>query len=137
MTFVIVGGGPTGVELAGALAEIGRDTLRRDFRSIRPENAQILLVELNPVVLMAYPADRSASARRQLERLGVTVMTDTKVVDVEERAVTIEAKGARDRLPTRTVLWAAVCRLPASLGLSRAQAAPKPTGAAASSSART
>jgi NADH dehydrogenase len=107
MTFVIVGGGPTGVELAGALAEIARDTLRRDFRSIHPENARIILAELNPAVLMTYPKDRTESARRQLERLGVTVMTETQVVDVEERSVTVQAKGAREVIPARTVLWAA------------------------------
>src|SRR6187401_3708066 len=93
MTFVIVGGGPTGVELAGALAEIARDTLRRDFRSIHPESARIILAELNPVVLMTYPKDRTTAARHQLERLGVTVMTDTRVVDIEEHAVTIDTQG--------------------------------------------
>jgi NADH dehydrogenase len=107
MTFAIVGGGPTGVELAGALAEIARDTLRRDFRAIRPENARIVLVELNPVVLMTYPRDRSAAARRQLERLGVTVMTEARVVDVDERSVEVESGGQRERIPARTVLWAA------------------------------
>jgi NADH dehydrogenase len=107
MTFVIVGGGPTGVELAGALAEIARDTLRRDFRSIHPEQARIILAELNPVVLMTYPRDRSESARGQLERLGVTVMTDTRVVDVQEHSVTVEANGAREVIPARTALWAA------------------------------
>ena len=107
MTFVIVGGGPTGVELAGALAEIARDTLRRDFRSIHPELARILLIEAMPRVLPTYPEDRSASARRQLERLGVTVMTDTKVVDVVEHVVTVEASGAREAIPARTTLWAA------------------------------
>ena len=95
MTFVIVGGGPTGVELAGALAEIARDTLRRDFRSIHPENARIILAELNPRVLMTYPEDRSAAARKQLERLGVTVMTETKVVAVDEHSVEIEEDGNR------------------------------------------
>jgi NADH dehydrogenase len=107
MTFVIVGGGPTGVELAGALAEIARDTLRRDFRAIRPENAQILLIELNPVVLMTYPRDRSDAARRQLERLGVTVMTGSRVVDVHEDSVEVESGGQREHIPARTVLWAA------------------------------
>ena len=107
MTFVIVGGGPTGVELAGALAEIARDTLRRDFRSIHPENARILLVELMPRVLAAYPQDRSASAQRQLERLGVEVMTESRVVGVTEHAVRIEANGSQQRIPARTVLWAA------------------------------
>ncbi len=107
MTFVIVGGGPTGVELAGALAEIARDTLPRDFRSIHTESTRILLVELNPVVLMTYPRDRSIAARRQLERLGVTVMTEARVTDVEERAVAIDGAGGREIVPTRTVLWAA------------------------------
>jgi NADH dehydrogenase len=107
MTFVIVGGGPTGVELAGALAEIARDTLRRDFRSIHPENAAILLVELLPRVLSTYPEDRSTSARRQLERLGVQVLTETRVTDVDGHGVAIEKDGKADRVPARTVLWAA------------------------------
>jgi len=107
MTFAIVGGGPTGVELAGALGEIARDTLRRDFRSIHPEDARIILAELNPRVLMTYPEDRSAAARRQLEKLGVTVMTETKVVAVDEDSIEVEAGGSRSRIPARTILWAA------------------------------
>ena len=107
MTFVIVGGGPTGVELAGALAEIARDTLRRDFRSIHPENARIVLVEAMARVLPTYPEDRSASARRQLERLGVEVLTETSVVDIDEHAVQLEHATERERVPARTVLWAA------------------------------
>lgn len=107
MTFVIVGGGPTGVELAGAVGEIARDTLRRDFRSSHPEDARILLIEAMPRVLSAYPEDRSASAKRQLEKLGVTVLTDTRVVDIDEHAVTVEADGARERIAARTMLWAA------------------------------
>jgi NADH dehydrogenase len=107
MTFVIVGGGPTGVELAGALAEIARDTLRRDFRSIHPENARILLVEALPRVLPTYPEDRSASAARQLEALGVQVQTEKKVVGMDEHAVEVEEDGVRVRIPARTVLWAA------------------------------
>ena len=75
MTFVVVGGGPTGVELAGALGEIANDTLRRDFRSINPPDARIILVEAMDRVLPGYPPDRSASARRQLEKLGVDVRT--------------------------------------------------------------
>ncbi len=108
LTFVIVGGGPTGVELGGALGEIARDTLRRDFRSIDTAQARILLVEGMDRVLQTYPKGVSASARRQLERLGVVVMTDTKVVDVEARAVTTEtADGHRERIPAGTILWAA------------------------------
>ena len=108
LTFVIVGGGPTGVELAGALAEIARDTLRRDFRSIDTSSARILLIEGVDRVLATYTPGRSASARRQLERLGVTVRTSQRVVEVGERSVTVQAAdGTREVIRTGTVLWAA------------------------------
>jgi NADH:quinone reductase (non-electrogenic) len=108
MSFVLVGGGPTGVELAGALAEIARDTLRRDFRSIDTAGARIQLVEAMDRILPTYPPDRSRSARRQLERLGAVVRTGARVVDLDDRSVTVElAGGAREAIPTRTVLWAA------------------------------
>src|SRR4051812_26837037 len=108
LTFVIAGGGPTGVELAGALGEIARDTLRRDFRSIDTAEARILLMEGEARVLATYPPDRSESARRQLEKLGVTVVTSTRVVDIEPRAVTTETTdGHRERTPAGTILWAA------------------------------
>jgi NADH dehydrogenase len=111
MTFVVVGGGPTGVELAGALGEISRDTLRRDFRSIRPADARVLLVEALDRVLPTYPESLSQSAGRQLERLGVTVRTGTKVTDIDESgiAVVVQTDGTErtERIPTRTVLWAA------------------------------
>jgi NADH dehydrogenase len=109
MTFVIVGGGPTGAELAGALGEIAHDTLRRDFRSINPPDARIVLVEMLDRVLPGYPADRSRSAKRQLERLGVVVRTGTKVTDITETEVIVEpaAGGTPEHIPTRTVLWAA------------------------------
>jgi NADH dehydrogenase len=108
MTFVLVGGGPTGVELAGALGEIARDTLRRDFRSIDTAGTRILLVEAMDRILPTYPKDRSASARRQLERLGAIVRTGTRVTGVDDRSVTVEMAGGREeRIPTRTTLWAA------------------------------
>ena len=107
MTFVVVGGGPTGAELAGALGEIANDTLRRDFRSIDPSQARIVLVEAMDRVLPPYPPDRSASARRQLERLGVTVRTGTMVVGIDDRSVRLVAGETEERLPARTVLWAA------------------------------
>ncbi len=109
MTFVVVGGGPTGVELAGALGEIANDTLKRDFRSINPTAARIVLVEAMDRVLPGYPADRSRSAQRQLERLGVTVRTKTRVTDIAEHDVTVEPAGggAAERVPARTILWAA------------------------------
>ena len=109
MTFVVVGGGPTGVELAGALGEIANDTLRRDFRAIDPADAKILLVEALDRILPGYPPDRSRSAKRQLRRLGVVVHTGTRVTEITEREVAVEAATAPDpeRIPARTVLWAA------------------------------
>jgi NADH dehydrogenase len=107
MEFVIVGGGPTGVELAGALGEIANDTLRNDFRSIDPRDATILLVEAMDRILPGYPADRSASAKRQLERLGVTVRTETRVIDIAEGSVTVTSAAGDETIPARTVLWAA------------------------------
>jgi NADH dehydrogenase len=109
MTFVVVGGGPTGVELAGALGEIANDTLKRDFRSINPPDARIILIEAMDRVLPNYPEDRSRSAKRQLQRLGVDVRTGFRVTDIGELAVTIEpaAGGAAEAIPAHTVLWAA------------------------------
>jgi NADH dehydrogenase len=107
MTFVVVGGGPTGVELAGALGEIANDTLKRDFRSIDPSQARITLVEAMDRILPTYPAGRSRSAQRQLERLGATVRTRTRVVHVDDRSVRVETEAGEERIPARTVLWAA------------------------------
>ena len=109
MTFVVVGGGPTGVELAGALGEIANDTLKRDFRSIHSPDARIILVEALDRVLPSYPKDRSRSARRQLQRLGVDVRSGVRVTGIAELAVTVEpaAGGAAEQIPAHTVLWAA------------------------------
>jgi NADH dehydrogenase len=107
MTFVVVGGGPTGVELAGALGEIARDTLRRDFRSIRSPDARIILVEALDRVLPPYPPDRSASAKKQLEQLGVDVRVATRVIAVDGHSVTVVHDGAEEVVPARTTLWAA------------------------------
>jgi NADH dehydrogenase len=103
LTFVIVGGGPTGVELAGALAEIARHTLAREFRHIDPARTRIVLVEGMPRVLPTYPDDLSASARRQLEQLGVEVRTDARVTAIDAAGVT----AGEARIPSRTVLWGA------------------------------
>ncbi len=103
MTFVVIGAGPTGVEMAGALAEISRRTLARDFRAIDPKSARIILIEGVGRVLPPFPEDLSAAARAQLERLGVDVWTGTKVTDMDEAGVTLGA----DRIAARTVIWAA------------------------------
>src|SRR6476469_3629289 len=107
MTFVLVGGGPTGVELAGALGEITRQSLKHDFRSIHPEDARIILVEAMDRVLPPFPPGRSVSAQRQLERLGVTVRTNTRVIDIDERQVRVVSADGEESIPARTVLWAA------------------------------
>jgi NADH dehydrogenase len=107
MTFLVVGGGPTGVELAGALGEIANDTLRNDFRSIFPPDAHILLLEAMDRILPTYPESLSKAAVRQLERLGVHVRTGTKVVGIDEHSVTVEMRGTTERIPAKTILWAA------------------------------
>jgi NADH dehydrogenase len=107
LTFVIVGGGPTGVELAGALGEIANDTLQGEFRNIRPEEAQIFLVEASSRILGTYPPDLSTSAGESLQRLGVLPMTDARVISIDGEGVDLEVSGTQRRIPARTVLWAA------------------------------
>ena len=103
LTFVVVGGGPTGVEVAGAIAEVARFALRRDFRRIDPRDASILLLEGGPRVLSGYPPQLSDSAKQQLRRLGVDVRTETLVTHLEPGFV----HAAGWRIPTDTVIWAA------------------------------
>jgi NADH dehydrogenase len=110
LNFVIVGGGPTGVELAGALGEIANDTLRHDFRRINPKESQILLVEGEPRVLPGFPPDLSAKAEKQLIQLGVRTRTDARVTAIDANGVTVTAGGREERIPTHTVLWAAGVR---------------------------
>jgi NADH dehydrogenase len=107
LTFVVVGGGPTGVELAGAFAEIARKSLRHEFRRIDPTDAQILLVEADERVLMAYPPALSAKAQQSLERLGVIVRNNTKVSAVAPDHVLVDFGGTQERIATQTVVWAA------------------------------
>jgi NADH dehydrogenase len=107
MTFVIVGAGPTGAELAGALGEIAHDTLKHDFRDIDPSNTRIVLVEGTDRPLPTYPPKLSEDARRMLEKLGVTVRTGAMVTGIDAECVTIKAGDHTEQIPTRTVLWAA------------------------------
>ena len=108
LTFVVVGGGPTGVELAGQIAEIARDTLRREFRTIDTRAARILLVEMAERVLPLFPPGLSQRAARALERLGVTPLVGRRVVGIDEESVTIAAaEEESERVPARTVVWAA------------------------------
>ncbi len=110
LTFVVVGGGPTGVELAGALAEIGCYTLRNEFRSINPRHARIVLLEGQERLLPSYPAGLSEKARAQLEQISVTVRTCVLVTDIQPHAVTVRGDDQVETIPTRTVLWSAGVR---------------------------
>jgi NADH dehydrogenase len=105
-TFVVIGGGPTGVELAGALAEIAGRTLARDFRRFDPRTTRVVLVEAGPRVLSAFPEELSEKARRELERLGIEVRTGAAVTDLGPDFVEIGAES----IAARTVLWAAGVR---------------------------
>jgi NADH:ubiquinone reductase (H+-translocating) len=109
LTFVVVGAGPTGVELAGQIAEIARDTLHGDFRTIDTRAARIVLIEKADRVLPLFPPGLSARAARALEGLGVTPLVARTVVGIDEQSVTITAGAGEDsqRLPARTVVWAA------------------------------
>ena len=104
MTIVIIGGGPTGVELAGAFAELAQTVLRRDFRHIDPTEARIILLEGSPVILGNFPPDLSRSAQRQLEVLGVHVRTSTRVKDIRDGEVELETG---EKIYAATILWAA------------------------------
>jgi len=103
LTFVIVGGGPTGVEMAGAVAEIRRYALKRDFRHIDPREATVMLLEGGPRLLPSYPDRLSDAAKHELRRLGVEVRTETLVTDIRPGSVS----AAGWTIPTQTVIWAA------------------------------
>ncbi len=108
LSFVVVGAGPTGVEMAGQIAELARDSLRRDFRSADPSTGRIVLVEAADRVLGSFPPSLSERARRSLQRVGVTPLLSRTVVDVDARGVTVhDPDGASERIAARTVIWAA------------------------------
>jgi NADH dehydrogenase len=107
MTFVIVGGGPTGVELAGTLGELAHGTLKHDFRAIDPADAKIFVLEGGERILSAFPPDLSAKAEATLTRLGVTVRTGTLVTDLHDNTVTMRRGESTEDLQTHTILWTA------------------------------
>jgi NADH:ubiquinone reductase (H+-translocating) len=106
LTFVIVGAGPTGVELAGAIGEIARQTLKNDFRSIHPQDAQIILLDGGLRPLTAFPADLAHKATLSLAKLGVETKMGAMVHDVDRDGVTFQINGSTERLSTKTVIWA-------------------------------
>jgi NADH:quinone reductase (non-electrogenic) len=108
LTFAVVGAGATGVEMAGQISELARRTLRKDFRAIDTSETRIVLIDALDSVLGAFGTKLGAGAARQLEKLGVEVWLDEKVVDVDGRGMTVEDKsGTRTRIPARTIVWAA------------------------------
>jgi NADH:ubiquinone reductase (H+-translocating) len=107
LTFVVIGAGPTGVEMAGTLAEIARDTLPGEFRRIDPAGARILLVEGGPRVLQAMPEELSASAQRQLEKLGVDVRVSSRVTAIDDAGLQVQGAAGSYRIESRCIVWAA------------------------------
>jgi NADH dehydrogenase len=117
LTFVVVGGGPTGVEIAGQIGELARHALTRDFHSIDPRDARILLVEATDRLLGSFPPSLSAKAARQLEQLGVTPMTDRMVIGIDPTGVDLRTPDDRtERVDAATVIWAAGVRASALAG---------------------
>jgi len=110
LTFIIVGGGPTGVELAGALADIANKTLTYDFRSIDPADAQILLLEASDRILSTYPEDLSSKAQSFLNNLGISVQTRSAVTELRAGEVAVKRDETYETIPCQTVLWAAGVR---------------------------
>jgi NADH:ubiquinone reductase (H+-translocating) len=106
LTFVIVGAGPTGVELSGAIAEIAQQTLKNDFRSINPEEAKIVLLDGAPRVLMPFPESLSEKAHRSLDRLGIQVRCSAMVKHIDDGGVTIESAGKTESIAAKTIVWA-------------------------------
>jgi NADH dehydrogenase len=121
LTFVVVGGGPTGVEMSGAISELAHHTLRRNFRSLDPATARILLVEGQNRILPPFPEKLSQRAQSALNKMGVEVWTSSKLLDIQPDHVRIEHNNVEVRVATSTVIWAAGVR-PSLLGKSLAEA---------------
>ncbi|TWC71551.1 NAD(P)/FAD-dependent oxidoreductase [Herbaspirillum sp. SJZ099] len=107
LTFTVIGGGATGVEMAGTLVEIARHTLRGEFRNIDPHSARVVLIEGSDRILGAYPPDLSEKAREQLQKLGVDVRTGSRVVHIDEQCVRYANFDGEQTLASRTVIWSA------------------------------
>jgi NADH dehydrogenase len=107
LTFVIVGSGPTGVELTGMVAEIARESLKEDFRSINPEESEILILDAADRMLSAFPPELSEQAMSTIRDLGVQVRTGVRVTDIDEQGIALEGPAGTERIAAHTVLWAA------------------------------
>jgi NADH dehydrogenase len=107
LTFVVVGGGPTGIEMAGAICELSRQTMKNDFRRIDPRQARVILVENSTRILEKYHEDLSAASRTALENLGAEVWTQTRLLDIGDDFVVVNRDGQQQQVPAQTVIWAA------------------------------
>ncbi len=107
LTFLIVGGGPTGVEMAGAIAEVTRNMLPRNYRIVQGSNIRIIIIEFMDQLLPPFPKKLAAAATQSLQKLGVEVRTGTKVTDITEDGAVVEADGSQQTIPAHTVMWAA------------------------------
>lgn len=107
LTFVIVGGGPTGVEMAGAICELSRQSMKHDFRAIDPASARIILVENSPAILERYHPNLSSAAKRDLQSLGAEVWNETRLAEIHPDHVILLQKGTPQRIDTHNVIWAA------------------------------
>lgn len=107
LTFVVVGGGPTGIEMAGAICELSHQTMKHDFRRIDPSQARVILIENSERILEKYHQDLSAASRAALEALGTEVWTQTRLLDIGDDFVVVNRQGQEQQLPAHTVLWAA------------------------------
>ena len=124
LTFVVVGGGPTGVEISGQLAILARQALKRDFRRIDPRTARVILLDAGERVVAAFTEPTSARAAKALADLGVTVREHAMVTDIDARSVAVKTGDETERISTRTVVWAAgVCTAPVAGTLARAAGA--------------
>ncbi len=126
-TFVVVGGGPTGVEMSGAIAELARTTLPGDFRRIKAADARVILVEADSRILNAYPESLAGHAVESLNRLGAEVRTHTRVTGVDETGITVQTPDGTQRIEARTVIWAAGV-VGTSIGKTLADAAERELG---------
>ena len=107
LTFAVIGGGPTGVELAGAIGELSRQTLKRDFRSFDPSSARVLLIEAGDRILATYSSSLSPKAEKSLRKIGVEVMTGAMVTDIRDGGITVQRGESSEEIPAKTILWAA------------------------------
>lgn len=107
LTFAVIGGGPTGVEMAGAIGELAKQTLKKDFRNFDPSDARVLLIEAGQRILSTYSESLSPKAEKSLSKIGVDVMTGSTVTDVTDEAISVKQGESIQQIPARTVIWAA------------------------------